>query len=145
MLRDVPVGGGRKNRRSGGGKGGAKAPSPVTTEVSTAATQGSGAGAPADAVDGFIPADFLSRCLLSRRRQDRLLLGRRRSRGLSRGGGGLGHGGSGGRYERRRGVQRNGEQQRVQTALTDDAITYMWARPVISVFKMNRCADLQTR
>ncbi|KAI5016733.1 hypothetical protein ZWY2020_006584 [Hordeum vulgare] len=67
-LRDVPVGGGRKNRRNGGGgaKGGAKVPSTVTAEVSTAATtaiQGSGAGALAGAVDAFIPADILRQML----------------------------------------------------------------------------------
>ena len=33
MLRDVPVGGGHKNRRNGGGKGGAKAPSWLGTQL----------------------------------------------------------------------------------------------------------------
>ncbi|KAM0844396.1 hypothetical protein ACQ4PT_022874 [Festuca glaucescens] len=66
-LRDVPVGGGRKNRRNvGGNKGGAKAPSTATGTASSAAAAAAGhvqGGFGAGALEAFVPADIVRQML----------------------------------------------------------------------------------
>jgi hypothetical protein len=61
-LRDVPVGGGRKNRRNAGGKGGAKGPSSTAATAASAAGHVQG-GIGAGALEAFVPADILRQML----------------------------------------------------------------------------------